>query len=110
KTSGDVPIHVDARDAMATRFQCVGDAVAAHQRNRPFVGPPAHQDGNMELGQAHRGPHGRPTLWISHSRFTPWLSATRRRTSSPRPSISALVARPVLMRKFACFSLTCASP
>src|SRR5690606_12684666 len=54
--------------------------------------------------------HHRPTLWISHSRVTPWLSRTRRRTSSPSPSISALVASPVFIRKLACFALTCAPP
>src|SRR3546814_9473832 len=40
----------------------------------------------------------------------PLLSFTRRRTSSPSVSISALVASPVLMRKLVCFSLTCAPP
>src|SRR3546814_7138131 len=40
----------------------------------------------------------------------PLFAFTRRRTSSPSASISALVAVPVLMRKLVCFSLTCAPP
>src|SRR5690606_30209581 len=66
----------------------------------------AHQDGNVELGESYH----RPILLISHSSATPWLSDTRRRTSSPSPSMSALVASPVFIRKLACFSLTCAPP
>src|SRR6185312_361964 len=51
-----------------------------------------------------------PTRLISHSSATPWLVSTRRRTSSPKPSMSAALASPVLMRKLQCFSLTWAAP
>src|SRR5690606_32008709 len=64
----------------------------------------------LDLRQGTRLAHHRPTRWISHSSVTPWLSDTRRRTSSPRVSMSALVASPVFIRKLACFSLTCAPP
>src|SRR5690606_3435826 len=70
--------------------------------------PTAHEDEHVEGLQTPA--HGRPTRWISHSRLTPWLPATFSRTSSPSPSMSALVASPVLIRKLACFSLTCAPP
>src|SRR5690348_4800001 len=53
---------------------------------------------------------GRPIRRISQLRPTPLAAATRRRTSSPRPSRSAAVALPVLMRKLQCFSETCAPP
>src|SRR5215213_320112 len=51
-----------------------------------------------------------PTRLISHSSSTPACSRTRRRTSSPSPSISAALARPWLIRKLQCISETCASP
>src|SRR5689334_5347937 len=47
---------------------------------------------------------GRPIRRISQSRVTPLAATTRRRTSSPRPSRSAAVALPVLIRKLQCFS------
>ena len=51
-----------------------------------------------------------PTRWISHSRVMWVFASTRRRTSSPSASISALVALPRLSRKLQCFSETWASP
>ena len=60
-------------------------------------------------GSACSGP-GTPMRWISHSSVTPVAACTRRRTSSPRPSRSAAVAVPVLIRKLQCFSDTCAPP
>ncbi len=56
------------------------------------------------------GRPGMPIRLISHSSVTPHAACTRRRTSSPRPSRSAAVRRPVLSRKLQCFSLTCAPP
>ena len=49
KTLRDLPVHVDARDPMAARFQRLGHALAAHQRYRPLAGPAAHQDGYVQL-------------------------------------------------------------
>src|SRR3954453_18815968 len=51
-----------------------------------------------------------PIRLISHSNSTPDCSRTRRRTSSPRPSTSAAVAPPRLIRKLQCISETCALP
>src|SRR5690606_32253758 len=83
----DLAIHVDPRDLVPARLERLGDALAAHQRHRPFAGPAAHEDGDVQLRKTYH----RPTRLISHSSVTPWLSDTRRRTSSPSPSMSALV-------------------
>jgi hypothetical protein len=63
-----LPVHVDPGDAVATLLERLRDAVTRHQRNRPLIGPAAHQDGDVELAVEN---HGRPTLWISHSSPTP---------------------------------------
>src|SRR5229473_2193629 len=84
----EVARHVDAAYVVADRSQRVGAAAAGH-------GAPSA---------------GRPMRRISQSSVTPQVSCTRRRTSSPRPSRSAAVALPVLMRKLACFSETMAPP
>src|ERR1700733_9857266 len=51
-------------------------------------------------------PAGMPMRRISQSRVTPVATSTRRRTSSAKPSMSAAVAFPVLIRKLQCFSET----
>src|ERR1700733_9813888 len=55
-------------------------------------------------------PAGMPMRRISQSRVTPVATSTRRRTSSAKPSMSAAVAFPVLIRKLQCFSETTAPP
>ena len=49
----DIAVHVDARDAMAARFERVGDAIAAHQRHFALGRPAAHEDGDMPGTPAH---------------------------------------------------------
>src|SRR6185437_14432872 len=85
-------------------------ATAGRQADVPFGRAAAHQ--NRDAAEAGHGKSSlaRPTRLISHSRATPCVSRTRRRTSSPRASISVALASPVLMRKLQCFSLTCAAP
>src|SRR5207237_3841688 len=51
-----------------------------------------------------------PIRLISQSSAIPLCSLTRRRTSSPKFSISAAVALPRLIRKLQCSSDTCAAP
>ena len=63
-----LPVHVDPGHAVPARLERLGDAFARHQRHRPFVRPPAHEDGDMEFSAQG---HGLPTLCISHSRPTP---------------------------------------
>src|SRR5206468_9743060 len=75
------------------------------QRHFAFGRPAAHQDDDVLLF-VHRW----PTRWISHSRLMWVFASSRRRTSSPSASISALVALPRLSRKLQCFSETWASP
>ena len=46
----DLPVHVDARDLVAALRERLGDALARHQADGAFIGPAAHQHGDMELG------------------------------------------------------------
>ena len=46
---GDVAVHIDATDLVSYFFKCIGHTVSAHQGNRPFVRPTAHQDNNVNL-------------------------------------------------------------
>src|SRR5213078_1550592 len=68
-----------------------------------------HAIDDLSLIVTARFVHGWPTRWISHSRLMWVLASTRRRTSSPSASISALVALPRFKRKLQCFSETWAS-
>src|SRR6185369_4463658 len=106
KASADVATHVelgDVRPAALTQCRCY--ALAAGQRHFALGGPAPHQDDDVDVLV-----HGSPTRWISHSRLMWVFASTRRRTSSPSASISALVALPRLSRKLQCFSETWASP
>src|SRR6202044_1911125 len=80
-----------------------GATRAGIQANFAFSGQPAQQHGHSLIcGVAHierSALSATPTRLISHSNVTPDFSFTRARTSSPRPSISAAVASPRLMRK-----------
>src|SRR5260221_4328407 len=109
---GEVARHIDRAHGVAALRQRGGAFLAARQRDLALGRPAAHQHGDALLHDtASLTPgNGRPTRLISQSRTMPEFSKTRRRTSSPRPSRSAAVALPVLMRKLACFSETCAPP
>ena len=85
--------------------QSLHHAAPGGQRDVAFGGASTHQHGDAV--EAHAAS---PTRLISHSSSTPDFSRTRLRTSSPNASISAAFASPRLIRKFACFSLTWASP
>src|SRR5204862_3744582 len=54
--------------------------------------------------------HVRPIRLISQSSWTPNLAFTSARTASPRPSRSAAVASPVLIRKLECSGENMAPP
>src|SRR3546814_20524666 len=82
----NVAVHVDAGDLVPLAFQSLGNALPAHQRDRPFVRPAAHQDRDVEFGESHfvlptrswsGAPANMPTRWISHSSAMPELSFTR---------------------------------
>ena len=105
---GDVAVHVDPRDPVPARFQRLGDALAAHQRDRAARWP-SRPSGRRRgaSGRRHAPPY---PLDFPFERHALALATPGARTSSPRPSMSALVASPVLIRKLACFSLTCAPP
>ncbi len=70
------------------------------------------QRGDLVVGQANGICHGAspgagsPTIFTSCSRRNPEVSSTRARTSSMSPSMSAAVAVPSLMMKFACLGDT----
>src|SRR6202008_358762 len=88
--------------ALADRL---GNPAPAGQRDLALGRPAAHQHHDAQILV-----HSLPIRWISHSRVIPEFSNTRRRTSSPSASMSALVALPRLSRKLQCFSETWASP
>src|SRR5579862_9661225 len=104
--------HVDLLDDVAELLKRRRAFAPAHERDVALCRPTAFQHGDA----AHEAPPlfsrwgGSPMRRISHWSVMPLLALTRARTSSPRPSISAAVALPVLMRKLACFSDTIAPP
>src|SRR5208282_2854915 len=80
-------------------------ALAGDEAHLAFRGTSAQQHGHTLETR-----HATPTRLISHSSSTPNFAFTRARTSSPKASMSAAVASPVLIRKLQCFSETCAPP
>src|SRR5262249_7698335 len=107
----EIARHVDRDDVVALGLECLGAFLATRERDLALSRPAAHEHGDAGHGTASLRPAaGRPIRRISHSSLTPNFSKTRRRTSSPRPSISAAVASPVLIRKLVCFSETIAPP
>src|SRR6185369_52474 len=106
EANGDIALHVelgDVRPAALAQGRC--DVFPAGQRDLTLGAPSALQHHDM-----HRLVHAAPTRWISHSSVMLVFACTRRRTSSPNASMSALVALPRFKRKLQCFSDTCAPP
>ena len=109
----DVAADVDAcRRRSRRRASACAHARPLDQRDLALGRPAAHQDRDaLHAAASVTPPAGTPMRRISHSqRRRRTVSRTRRRTSSPRPSMSAAVALPVLIRKLQCFSETCAPP
>src|SRR6185295_1986781 len=103
----DVAVHVELADVgPAALAQRGGDAATAGQRHLALASPAAHQHHDVAV-LVHSTT---PTRWISHSSVMLVLDRTRRRTSSPSSSMSALDALPRFSRKLQCFSETWASP
>ena len=44
----NIAVHIDAAHLVAHFFKRISNAIAAHQRNRSFVGPATHEDCNMD--------------------------------------------------------------
>src|SRR6185503_15135020 len=86
--------QVDGFYLVAGALQRLDAARAGRERNLAFGRPSAHQHGDALLHwrASFAAAGGRPIRRISHSSVTPLLALTRRRTSSPRFSMSAAVA------------------
>src|SRR5947209_3825692 len=115
--AGSVVFPSPLRGGVRGGGRCLGhdwrDKPRPPPRRATRVDPPHKGEGkDGARGVFDRLPpgHATPIRLISHSNSTPLFSRTRRRTSSPKFSISAALALPRLIKKLQCSSDTCASP
>src|SRR6185312_2347702 len=92
----EIAADLDGIDGEAGLAQAVDHLHTARQADFAFGRHPAVEHRDTGHGSASGLPAGTPMRRISHSKVTPVAACTRRRTSSPNPSMSAADAAPVL--------------